>query len=284
MNRPSCLIALYHALQGTIPAGYSDALPLEDFQRQIAWLRQHYQIVSLATLFQRQAKGQSLAGLAAITFDDGHASLAPALRWLAAEGLPATLFLVGDLLAGRPYWRDQVRSLVAQERVEAFLGFARDEGLDTSQLAANRFYRDSKDTSRCDVALLAELVTRFLPPGPSAFFTRHEIADLTWPGLVLGNHSQRHLPLSALSPDAQRRDIVACQAALPAPKAPILALPFGNPGSYDQRTLDAALAAGMENLVLVSRGLCDAQDLRGHSIQTAALTRCQLGKERQLLS
>src|SRR5689334_5371740 len=50
-------------------------IPLERFERQIRWLIDHYDVVSLNTFVDRLDRGASLNETAVITFDDGYAGV-----------------------------------------------------------------------------------------------------------------------------------------------------------------------------------------------------------------
>lgn len=78
--------------------------------------------VELGELCDRHARGVSLGGLAAITFDDGlHGVLRHALPILLELGLPATVFAIADPAACKQPWPgsramtdDELRDLAAQ--------------------------------------------------------------------------------------------------------------------------------------------------------------------------
>ena len=67
------------------------------FERQMRWLADHYDVVSLSEFGTRISDGAHLRKTAAVTFDDAYAGVfehaVPLLRGL---GLPATIFVVAD--------------------------------------------------------------------------------------------------------------------------------------------------------------------------------------------
>ena len=95
----AALILCYHNVVASHDSGGDPELhmPIERFERQVRWLSQRYEVVSLRELAQRFACGGRLRKVAAITFDDGYAGVyehaVPLLRSL---GLPATVFVVAD--------------------------------------------------------------------------------------------------------------------------------------------------------------------------------------------
>lgn len=264
MGRPACFVALYHGLSNGSSAGYRDDLPLADFAAQIDWLCHHYTVVPLDDLFLRMRAGRQVSGLAALTFDDGARSTAPALALLKARNLPATLFLVGDILDGKPFWRDLTRSVMAAGRVRDLIAAAGAVGIDVGGLTEENFYRASKNPDLCDVKGLAEFLPVFCKASaPERFFGEQEILELAWPGLMLGNHTQRHLPLSSLDESEQRRDIGSVEEklnAFPISRSRLLSVPFGGNGSYNAATWRAAEACGLAGLALTLPGIPDARD------------------------
>ena len=273
--RPASLIALYHAVGTPDLTGYRDAVPGALLERHLAWLGRHYRVLPLDELLQRRRQGRSLEGLAALTFDDNHRTVLDlALPLAAALGLPATWFLIGAPLAGRPFWRELARRVEVAGQVEAFLAFAATRGAAVQALRPARFYRDSKDPARVAGDLLPSLLEAFLPEAgpPADFIAAQDLARLP-AGVTLASHSARHLVLAGLPAAAQRAEIAEGLATLRrlAPGASgALALPFGGPGSYDATTLAVADELGVEGLLLTAERPAAADDLAQHPLARAA--------------
>jgi peptidoglycan/xylan/chitin deacetylase (PgdA/CDA1 family) len=287
MQPPTSLIALYHAIGTADATGYRDALVLEAFARQLDWLERHYAVRPLGELLRRRRAGQALDGLGAITFDDNHPSvLEQALPLLATRRLPATWALIGDVLHGRPYWRQQVQRLRKEGRVEAFLAFARkQEPAAVAGIGPESFYRDSKDPKRCRVPEIMALIERFFAGEPGDRLVRLDDLARRAPleGITLANHSASHPVFAGLSLARQRAEIEGGAAALAQtgwPTLTVLALPFGDPGSYDAATPAALAAAGCDAVLLTADQGTAADDLAGHrplGAKVVALSRVMLG-------
>jgi peptidoglycan/xylan/chitin deacetylase (PgdA/CDA1 family) len=102
-------VLCYHSVE----PGWTSSLAVEPeaFARQAAWLRARRRVLPLAEALPRlDASWRLPRGMAALTFDDGFASLYEhVLPVLTREKLPATVFLVAQTLApgGQPVdWVD----------------------------------------------------------------------------------------------------------------------------------------------------------------------------------
>jgi peptidoglycan/xylan/chitin deacetylase (PgdA/CDA1 family) len=95
----AALILCYHNVVASGDDGGDSELhmPVDRFERQVRWLAQRYEVISLRQLAERLAHGGPLRKVAAITFDDGYAGVFEhAVPLLASLGLPATVFVVAD--------------------------------------------------------------------------------------------------------------------------------------------------------------------------------------------
>ncbi len=86
-------IAVFHRIDDAL-AGNPISVTRGEFSAYLDFFTAHFRVVPLAELIERLAGGRSLAGLLAITFDDGyrdnHELAAPELE---RRGLPATFFI-----------------------------------------------------------------------------------------------------------------------------------------------------------------------------------------------
>lgn len=78
------------------------------FARQIAWLKSHFEMVSLEEVQHRIRRGANQQPCVSITFDDGYAdNCHAAVPLLIKERIPCTYFVtLGNLLEGRPFGHD----------------------------------------------------------------------------------------------------------------------------------------------------------------------------------
>jgi peptidoglycan/xylan/chitin deacetylase (PgdA/CDA1 family) len=104
---PVCI--LFYHLVANRPLNHM-CLPLEDFVRQLEFLRRHSRLVSLEGAAMRDAEG-SRSPAVAVTFDDGYRDNVWAVEYLSYFGIPATFFVsVGHVLAGSAFEHDRQRA------------------------------------------------------------------------------------------------------------------------------------------------------------------------------
>lgn len=102
---PVCVL-FYHRVADWCPNDWTT--PTRTFQRQIEWLQQNFEIVTLATAQQRIAAESNDRPTACITFDDGYAdNFDFALPLLLREKIPFTYFVASQcVLRGKPFPHD----------------------------------------------------------------------------------------------------------------------------------------------------------------------------------
>jgi folate-dependent phosphoribosylglycinamide formyltransferase PurN/peptidoglycan/xylan/chitin deacetylase (PgdA/CDA1 family) len=104
---PVCIF-FYHVVSNR-PVNHM-CMPLEEFVRQIEFLRRYYRVVPLDEAVQRVRSEKSEEILAAITFDDGYADNAWAVEYLRYFEIPAAFFVsTGHMQEGRAFEHDRSR-------------------------------------------------------------------------------------------------------------------------------------------------------------------------------
>jgi peptidoglycan/xylan/chitin deacetylase (PgdA/CDA1 family) len=85
-----------------------------NFTEHLAAIRAHYHAVPLTELVRRLARGESVAGMVVITFDDGYVdNLHGAKPLLARQDTPATVFATADHIgATTEFWWDELERLL----------------------------------------------------------------------------------------------------------------------------------------------------------------------------
>lgn len=238
-------------------------------ERQLRVLRQVARIVplqqALADLAARRPRG---ARNVALTFDDGYRdNLDDAVPLLERLGLPATFFLVPDLLSrrGRPWWEVLAwafarsgRARLRWEDEDYQLSSPGPRRLALERVAQRLKWRDGVARE----AALDELVDELCPSGSARadelFLDWEGARALVERGFSVGSHSMRHRILSREHQDEQQRDLEESrrqlEAALHVPVT-LLAYPNGTPADYDQVTIDAAARAGYTHALTTMAGV-----------------------------
>jgi peptidoglycan/xylan/chitin deacetylase (PgdA/CDA1 family) len=237
-------------------------------EQQLGWLRRSANVVPLEAALDALAEGRALPPRAvAVTFDDGYLdTLRVAVPVLERLGLPATCFLVPDLLSGlvRPWWellawaltRSRSETVTWEGRTLRLRGV----GERRAAVAATAEALKRRPHERRDQAV-AELIERCGAPGDlddrSLFLDWDGARELVRRGIGVASHSQRHAILSQEAADEQRRDLAESrrmlQRELGVP-ARLLAYPNGLPDDYDATTMAAARSAGYSHALTTVRG------------------------------
>ncbi len=108
-GRVPVVVLFYHRIadDGATPWTTSN----RNFARQIEWLAEHFQMISLAEAQQRIARGENSQPAACITFDDGYAeNCESAIPLLIERRIPCTYFVtLRNMLDDRPFDHDLAR-------------------------------------------------------------------------------------------------------------------------------------------------------------------------------
>lgn len=198
--RQSGLILCYHNVVGADDRAVGDSslhLSVDRFAAQMRWLAEHYDVVSLRALADHIRHGESVKGLAAITFDDGYGGVFEhAVPVLQAHRLPATVFVVADAsTAASGFWWDHPEVTASATP-------------DLRRRWLNELAGDAD-------AILADIGgRRSTSLAPSHRAAPWAMIREAGPGIDIGVHSATHRALPML-PDAElEREIVASRAAI----------------------------------------------------------------------
>ena len=249
------LVLLYHSVGPANPGNPPDSVHHVDTETLDGHLRdigRYFTFVSL----DEYARSDHKNGLCAVTFDDGYRNiLETAAPVLDSHGIRGTLFMNAVTLAGGWNWRDKVRAIIVNGKVDAFYqAWGENQG-------NQRFYRHSKTPEvnseeldrRMDDFLSAYGIDVHSVYGDYPYLTERDLhTDLP---LDLGNHSARHYLLSSLGADQQQQEIVRGHSALAAFDLDIsscFSVPFGGTDDINEHTLPLVREAGYES-VLMSR-------------------------------
>lgn len=261
LNRidPPVVVLLYHRVGTLAEDPQMLAVTPENFRQQLRYLRERYPILR----FEDDWSGISRPSVA-ITFDDGYAdNLHEALPILEEVGVPATFFVTsGYVGSSREFWWDDLERIIGG----------------TPSLP-ERFSLDDRDFGRnwpTGTAAERETLFRQLHPlmkkltperrdgwleqlrrwaavseqgrGTHRSLTQEELRRLAasfW--VTIGAHTVTHTPLSSLTPERQREEIVRSRHDLEewlGRPVPVFSYPFGARCDYDRASVRICREAG----------------------------------------
>lgn len=245
-------ILLHHANYRLPPEGEErlhNVRP-EVLHDQLRWLGRRLRFVSVDEL----ALEPRPRGLAAVTFDDGYRSvLDEALSVLADLGVPATVFVNGATLLGRPMWRQKVRRLIYRRWVEDW----EREPRRTRPVETKSFYSYTKDPANNSSVVDAELDAFLAERGEtvSSDGLWLSVDDLaSQPGISWGNHGHHHYVMASLPRELQAEEIDRTEDLLDGiaglERSRVFSLPFGHRHQMDEHTAELLAERGFKGVLL----------------------------------
>lgn len=261
------VVPTYHAVapvtDNPFLAGRLHRITPDIFAKQLEWLQSRFDIISTEDMLERTARGASLSGTAAITFDDGYRSVIDhAVPILTSMKLPATIYVTTCLLEPRGMlWRDWVRWVLNREKTDAFFDFAQEKDPVFKRIRPERFYRDSKDPAIIDSPRMAEMLHVFLDSegvdineaAQSLYCTVDDLKRFPTGLIHVGNHGWHHYILSRLDVSTQREEVAKGDATLREAGLSLsrfFSLPNGGKNDFNDDTLAAIRDSGYSGLFL----------------------------------
>jgi peptidoglycan/xylan/chitin deacetylase (PgdA/CDA1 family) len=268
MTADRLLVLGWHNVCGTFCFPSRPGWGRRGLRQQLEVLRTVGNVVPLEPALRRLAEGGRLPPRAvALTFDDGYAdNLTVAAGLLRRLRLPATFFLVPDLLAGATQaWWEVVSWAITTggatelrwsgERHELLGPRDRRRVVDTVSASLKRLDHGAR------AAAVEEIVDRTAPAGPwpgrELFLDWAGARSLVQQGFAIGSHTCRHDILSREGGRRQEDDLRESRTRLERElEVPVrvLAYPNGRREDYDERTVAAAAAAGYSHALTTVDG------------------------------
>ncbi|HJX91737.1 MAG TPA: polysaccharide deacetylase family protein [Pyrinomonadaceae bacterium] len=220
-NRNKVLVLMYHRFSANEDEFATSA---SDFEAQLKYLKQHYNVVSLGEAVRRLLQdGKTEAKTAVITIDDGYRdAYQVALPILKRNNLPATIFVVTQFLDRKMWlWTDKMRYINSMTE-STFVEFqpngsARRLELQdrTSRLRAaatiNTFLKGVPDDEKDQTIMeLASSLGIEIPEQPTAEYealTWEELLKMEEQGIEIGSHTYSHPILTRVSLERVRMEL-----------------------------------------------------------------------------
>ncbi|HZM63137.1 MAG TPA: polysaccharide deacetylase family protein [Vicinamibacterales bacterium] len=216
-------------------------ITLARFERQVRWLLDHYDVLSLSTFVDRLVAGAPLTETAVITFDDGYAGVFDyAVPLLDDLDVPATVFVIASAPGrSRGFWWDCPQTV-----------------------SLERGNRDRWVTSLRgdDAAILADVnVTNGFAVPPALWPADWSAIRAAAGGQIeIGVHSATHRTLTVLD-DAELQEEIVTSRQVVQQETGITPTFFSYPyGHWDARVRSAVQAVGYRASLTLATGLNDA--------------------------
>lgn len=278
-NRRRLLVVTYHGLRNRpAPVGTDwSLLPVEQFERQIDYLAQHYCVRPIDdALVAQRSPGGLMEPTACITFDDGYRSnYELALPCLRARGVPATVYLTTGMIGTeRLLWTIELDLAFQQtEQVSLDLtplgeGRVRLTSVPARARTARRVIGRLKRLAPAERAPMIEWLRRELSllrvehGGAFDMMSWEEVREMEDSGLVtFGAHTVNHEILSRLSQadlEAEVSDSVAAVGERVWHRSDTFAYPNGTAADFDSRVVEVVQRAVGTGAVSTIEGLNDS--------------------------
>ena len=254
LNRNKLVILAYHAIAATDD---DSALVVTHaaFERQVAYLRRHYDIVPIDGAIEALYNGALRQPTACITFDDGYRNnLTSALPVLSRAGVPATIFLsTGFIGTDRPLWTTAVATLLQNARIP---------GAHARQTIENLKRTPARQRRMAVASITTGLAAEY--PGSSKTFEWLDWPDIEELGneelITFGAHTVNHEIVSRLEDDeltTEINDSVTTVRAHAKRTAAVFAYPNGRAEDFDARAQTLVRGSGLAGAVSTIDGLND---------------------------
>ena len=233
----------YHASFNVIPADFKKTIhnvKPENILKQALLLKKYLDIISIDELFALPE--DKMEGKISLTFDDGYDNnFNGILQKLSAHSIPVTVFLIGNSLNKKSYWRDKIIFLENNKKYlnEFITLFQKNTNIQFDQ---NHFFKQSKQNNINSMLLDNALDT---------FIKKNNLHDKIYLNLIsdanklikskfvkYGNHTFNHYVMSSLTYDEQKKEILNNKnflSTLNVETTDVFALPFG---TYQDINLD----------------------------------------------
>lgn len=242
------IILLYHSVTDH-PNDFLnglDNITVAAFEAHMRFLRENYQIVSLENLVRLLRAGRKTKNVVSITFDDGYRNvLTNALPILQKYGIPATVFLITDLIRGnRLFWRNKLAYIFNTNQQSLFFThLSRGSSVSVESLkhftqikSGHKWIKQAIDRTFTDLDLDEETISR----DANLYITTEDIAQLDFAPLTFGNHTRTHPILSELSAAEQEEEIrggyLVLRKILGKDNRIPFSYPFGSDHDYGEAT------------------------------------------------
>lgn len=281
LTRRAPFILMYH---GVVAPGDESAdlagkfVPAAEFKRQMEYLKEAHEVVTLSRLVDRMEGGALTGREAVITFDDGYRNnylqAYPALK---EAGVPATVFLTTGFISKKRWlWVDRIEYALnnSGEITSGRLGLRlKTSGPEDKRRALIEIKKRLKALAPSEITAIVDDIgssTEFpdAPCGNYEFMGWDDIKEMSKGGVEFGPHTVNHTILTRIPFDEAAREITGSKAEIESAIgkcADAFCYPNGKRADYDERI--KGFLKGLFRCAISSepghvRGGCDLFELR----------------------
>lgn len=219
--KSSAVILVYHRVGPQEDTWSSLPVSPLDFERQIRYLYQAYEVLPLDKLVQYIQEGKTLPPKAAvITFDDGYKdNYSYAYPILKKYNVPATIFLAtGHIGTGNLFWWDKVGYLIQNTTLESLelneLGVYPLQSIGNKSEAISKInerlkiYSEEKKNLLIEKLVSVSGVDTPANLGKELILSWDEVREMNDSGITFGAHSVTHTILTKLPLKQAKHEII----------------------------------------------------------------------------
>lgn len=278
-------ILMYHRFPSTFANGRGGS---EFFERQVKYIREHYQPYTLAGLIQyADQHGKMPEHAVVITVDDGYRDFYDvAFPILRKHGVPATLYATTGFVDGRLWlWPDKVTWVLENARevvVDAKIGSVMFHKLQSCENLYNTYWRTliayglsiPDDEKQAFISDLAGVFGLELPEATPEEFTPiswDQLREVEAAGMEVGGHTVTHPTLGQVTEAQAQYEIYGCRDELIehlGDKPRTFCYPNGQPSDFQDFLLPMVEQAGYLGAVTAfpdSKGIENRFAMRRHA-------------------
>ena len=237
----------------------------QNILKQALLLKKYFDIISIDELFNLP-EGK-IDGKVSLTFDDGYNNIFDEiLNELSKYSIPVTVFLIGNSLKNKPYWRDKIIFLLNNKKyLNEFIVFFNNEN--KIKLNNHNFFFETKN-NHINSKILDETLDKFLTDNKlyeniniNLISNVDELIKNKF--ITYGNHTLNHYVMSSLNYEEQKSEILDNKnflSSLNINTTNIFALPFGTYNDLNMDTIKILKDTNINNVLLCNNKINNKND------------------------
>jgi peptidoglycan/xylan/chitin deacetylase (PgdA/CDA1 family) len=266
-------ILMYHRINQHVPPFFEVVVKPDFFERQIRFLKKHYEIVDLNDINRLEFIRASKRDIVVLTFDDGYRNnYTHAFPILKKYDVPATIFLATDYIdtnqllyydklawilyktVSTPDIATLVKYDIAPEisgEIERFFNSTSSARFNILRSLAARLKMFPSKNREDILDRLAKVCKIKIWPGDGerAMLSWKEVKEMSEHGISFGSHTKSHPVLSSISASEAQKEIVESKRAIEEKiqkPVTIFAYPYGKKESYTDNIIKILINEGFK--------------------------------------